>query len=448
MKPFASIILLGLSSVFLAGCPLVFSDCFDDSDCDSGYYCDNSGWCERDTCSPDRPGCSWDNTGAYSGEGGYSGGGYSGGSNGWCRSPADCAPNETCGEDGYCHPGDCFFWGCIDGYSCQLGSYGYECVADHSGSGGYSGGGSGGYAGDAGGWAGAAGMGASSGNAGAAGTGASSGNAGAAGTGGNVPIPINCGNPADCEANEYCSADGVCKPGQCKADDCVNGYECVNEVCVPEDVDACILDADCVSFGQDYKCINGTCTAPADQCTDKTQCPDPANQRCVDGKCIAACKKASDCPDGYSCDTTLGVCVAPSSGCKTTNDCGDANQVCVAGACVDKCGPNGKCEEGFVCVANGCVPDEAPAFICDIEGAQDACAKGSICLHHSCYITCTPEPNSCEANPANLNQCKDVVTSAGTFNVCGSSTNLGNQCDPTAGKTCTAGKVCIDGFCR
>jgi hypothetical protein len=42
-----------------------------------------------------------------------------------------------------------------------------------------------------------------------------------------------------------------------------------------------------------------------------------------------------------------------------------------------------------------------------------------------------------------------VVDGAKTYNVCGSATNLGQQCGPGApSQTCTAAQVCIDGFCR
>jgi hypothetical protein len=44
--------------------------------------------------------------------------------------------------------------------------------------------------------------------------------------------------------------------------------------------------------------------------------------------------------------------------------------------------------------------------------------------------------------------CKPVTTSSGTYDVCGSSTNLGNQCDPTQGMNCSGSEVCIDGYCR
>jgi len=34
------------------------------------------------------------------------------------------------------------------------------------------------------------------------------------------------------------------------------------------------------------------------------------------------------------------------------------------------------------------------------------------------------------------------------YDVCGSATNLGSDCDPTIGKNCPGTGVCIDGYCH
>jgi hypothetical protein len=39
-----------------------------------------------------------------------------------------------------------------------------------------------------------------------------------------------------------------------------------------------------------------------------------------------------------------------------------------------------------------------------------------------------------------------VATFSGEHQVCGSSDNLGGDCDPET--PCSEGKICIDGFCR
>jgi hypothetical protein len=104
---------------------------------------------------------------------------------------------------------------------------------------------------------------------------------------------------------------------------------------------------------------------------------------------------------------------------------------------------------GDVWDENGCIPNQAATFTCNVDGQQDACKMGSICLHHDCWISCDPTV----ANPcvnAILNTCKPVVDQGKTYNVCGTSQNLGNQCGAGSAnnQSCSGGQVCIDGFCK
>lgn len=327
-----------------------------------------------------------------------------------CTAPTDCGINETCGSDNQCHPGDCTFWGCVAGYACLVGEDGTaKCEPG--------------------------------GNTGGQGSGGN----GSGGSGGDPNT--YCGNPDDCGEDETCAPDGTCQPGDCTETGCVNGYACdpTTMSCLPENPAACGEDDDCAELGTGYKCVSGTCTAPEDQCFDGTQCG--AGQVCADGKCTDACEDDGDCSPSWSCDTDKGICSVPKQPCEITSDCGSADLVCVAGACVPKA-PNGECEDGFVPVENGCIPDQSPNFVCDVDGTQDACAAGSICLHHSCYISCeVPNQNACSALP-DFDQCKSVTTPSGAHAVCGSSENLGGECDPTSGVECPVGSVCIDGFCK
>jgi hypothetical protein len=124
--------------------------------------------------------------------------------------------------------------------------------------------------------------------------------------------------------------------------------------------------------------------------------------------------------------------------------------VCVEQHCVAPCGSNNACGTGLVCVAGGCIPDQKPQFVCATEGKQYACASGSLCLHHNCYIACDSSSDAgaqCK-NADQFNLCKSVTTASGTYSVCGSASNLGSDCDPTVGKNCSGGLICIDGFCR
>ena len=341
---------------------------------------------------------------------------------GGCAGPQDCGVNETCGDDGQCHTGDCTIWGCSAGFECVIGDdLTASCQPEGSGTGG----------------------------SGTGGGGTGGGGTGGGGGGGDV---VYCGNPDDCAVGETCAPDGTCQPGTCDQDvgggqtlGCIYGYVCAPDgTCQPQNPAACGEDADCAALGAGYLCVSGICTAPADQCFDQTQCP--AGDLCVEGKCTPSCATNADCPSGYSCDVALGICSVPAQPCVITNDCGGADVVCVDGACVPR--SNGAtCPQGTVWVENGCIPTQSANFVCNADGQRDVCAAGSICLHHSCYISCDqPNQNACNGLPPPFNQCKPVTTTSGTYSVCGSTDNLGDQCGPTV--DCPSGTICIDGFCN
>ncbi len=253
----------------------------------------------------------------------------------------------------------------------------------------------------------------------------------------------------------------------CTTTGCISGYKCADDgaggkVCTSTDPNACAADGDCTAkTGAGSLCLGGLCKAAKDLCTDSTQCLD--GKSCVDGRCIAKCTATSGCASGYTCDTKSGTCVGGASACGATG--GDAGTdggascsstaKCVATHCVDKCATDGSCRPGLVCVAGGCVPNDQPSFFCDKDGTkdgvQDLCATGSICLHHNCYLACTGSTDTTTCAKADkFPVCKSVTTSSGAHDVCGSSTNLGTDCDPTTTppKACATGKVCIDGFCK
>jgi hypothetical protein len=218
----------------------------------------------------------------------------------------------------------------------------------------------------------------------------------------------------------------------------------------------CTSNAQCTSAdgGAGSLCLDGTCVPPANQCSDATQCA--SNEDCVQGACVPTCSSAVSCPTGYSCDLTNGVCTGNPTPCGGA----DGGAACTGGTtCVDQhCVPtcssgDAACGTGLVCVDNGCVPQETPIFVCNTDGmAGDGktgdCDVGSICLHHACYISCDPEASNSCVTADMFPICKSVTTTGGTYYVCGSSTNLGNQCDPTRGLDCTGTEICIDGYCR
>ncbi len=281
-----------------------------------------------------------------------------------------------------------------------------------------------------------------------------------------------CSRPADCAPPSNCGADGQCHAGDCSNTGCPSGYQCKLSggalACVPlgrlpdggssggdggdggPPYVGCHNDAECSAKTPGAKCLDGACVAPADQCFDTTQCP--ANEQCVQGVCTPGCGAGQPpCPTGFACDPKTNVCSGNPSPCGATADGGacPSPTVCVEDHCVAQCGPTSQCPNGQVCVNGGCIPDQKPTFTCAQEGVVGPpCANGSVCIHHSCYIACNPDAGvTCQAADR-FNQCKAVTTGSGTYSVCGSSTNLGSDCNPTQGKLCAGAGVCIDGFCR
>jgi len=275
-------------------------------------------------------------------------------------------------------------------------------------------------------------------------------------TDGNPPGPSSgtlCTQPSDCASGQSCGADNKCHAGDCSTSGCPSNFVCKLSGGVPTceavggegGVPACKSDGDCQSPAGS-KCLSGACFAPADQCADATQCA--AGSQCVQGACTPSCSDSQPCPTGYACDLSKGVCTGTTGACTTSDQC-TGGQACVQQHCVDPCGAGSTCPAGLICVDGGCTPDQQPVFTCVTDGVQDKCQAGSLCLRHSCYIGCDADAGADACKSADkFNVCKSVTTSSGAHSVCGSTTNLGTDCDPTVGKNCASPLVCIDGFCR
>ena len=258
----------------------------------------------------------------------------------------------------------------------------------------------------------------------------------------------------------YSDDGGNTQPGDCTENGCPSGFTCKLQngtaECVansgndagPSPYSGCFSDNECASGdagGAGYKCLNAKCTAPPDQCADETQCG--SGEQCVQGVCTPSCSATVQCPNGYSCDSN-GVCTGNPTACTVPGGACGSNGICIEGHCDAKCGTNNTCGNGLVCVNGGCMPNQKANFICTgSDGTQSECAGGSVCLRHNCYISCQSDPNAC-ATADQFNICKTVTTTSGSFNVCGSTSNLGSDCDPTIGKNCAASGVCIDGYCH
>ncbi len=271
------------------------------------------------------------------------------------------------------------------------------------------------------------------------------------------PNPASCTQPGDCASGQNCGTDDKCHTGDCSSSGCPSGYQCKlaggTLQCVGGSRDGgaftgCTSDSACSSLGAGAKCLNGACVAPADQCSDATQCPN--SEQCVQGVCTPSCSAANPCPTGYACDASKGVCSVNPMPCGAGGTSCSSTTTCVDQHCVTPCGAGNTCSTGLICVDGGCIPDQKPQFICNADGPGVDCAPGSLCLHHSCYIGCSADGGASACRNADkFNVCKSVTTSSGSYQVCGSSSNLGTECDPTQGHNCAnPSLICVDGFCR
>jgi len=65
-------------------------------------------------------------------------------------------------------------------------------------------------------------------------------------------------------------------------------------------------------------------------------------------------------------------------------------------------------------------------------------------VHGDCYVGCADAGSCTGSAPV----CKEVPDNRGSYDICGTATNLGDQCNPAVGEYCTGGKVCVDGYCE
>jgi hypothetical protein len=260
---------------------------------------------------------------------------------------------------------------------------------------------------------------------------------------------VFCGNPNDCAADETCSTDGRCHRGNCSMIACINQYQCAitasGPACVRGAAKGCGADRQCFA---NERCVDGTCTAVTELCTDRAQCG--AGKACADGRCVATCTADGQCAPGFLCRTALGICGATAETCLHTSDCGGQDRVCVDSACVPRCAAIGVCGAGTgagVCVDNGCVPSATVVSECERQGTSTGCSAGGICLHHHCYASCAQDAGGCIAQ-SSAPVCKMITVAGASYAVCGTIETLGADCDPSAGRACTDGKICVDGYCR
>jgi len=147
-----------------------------------------------------------------------------------------------------------------------------------------------------------------------------------------------------------------------------------------------------------------------------------AGLTCVLGSCVAACFEGA-CGTGYTCDSTLGVCVE--TACQGVTCAAD--QRCVGGTCVDAC-DGIVCPHGQSCISGSCV-DPCRAVTCDADRicrdglcvlrcpcspcpVGDTCLADGTCLARGCDIVLCPDGDYCQDATCH-DSCEGVVCPRG-----------------------------------
>lgn len=191
----------------------------------------------------------------------------------------------------------------------------------------------------------------------------------------------NCFADAECREGQTCDLElNVCTGGAGIADvggECVADEACEGGLCLTEDVGfpggycsfvGCAVDSDCGATGRCVPTPSGnlclTACGSAADCRDTYPCVDwdldPATSDLV---CFPGCVEDSECGEGQTCNTTLGLCGGGSGsgisdagsecvadeGCEgnlcLTEDLGWVGGYCTFEGCISNadCGENGRC---------------------------------------------------------------------------------------------------------
>lgn len=234
---------------------------------------------------------------------------------------------------------------------------------------------------------------------------------------------------------------------------CGDGYQCINEVCVPPGAAAvcdpcpCETSAECTDKARPF------CSLAAKQCVECD--PTPANDKCPAGtfcnaqnQCIVGCRSNDDCarlsPTNPTCALDRHQCVQ----CVTRADCPGTQTCTENGLCAESCGPAKECANG-TCCDGLCFDTQTDAFNC---GACDLrCASlnaATKCTAGKCEWTCArgfghckTENTGCETNIGmdanNCGSCTNVCAVQNAQQIC-----AGGACNFTA---CNAGFEDRDG---
>ncbi|MBI5526203.1 MAG: hypothetical protein HY897_07695 [Deltaproteobacteria bacterium] len=205
----------------------------------------------------------------------------------------------------------------------------------------------------------------------------------------------------------------------------IGGQECrTDSDCVSQE---CINAGNCLPL-----CVNGKCAecagdedCGAGQVCRQNLCQDIPKNPCenMGGTCATGSCPSGKHAEGYECTPTGTVCCL--TGCVTDSDCA-AGEKCQNGSCVAvaECTHLCDCQQGWDCVDGTCIVIDA----------------GDIGVVFCCENAGCPADAPCELRDGRYGTCQgdlDGGTDAGD----------GGTGECRSDSDCTAGQVCLDGFC-
>jgi hypothetical protein len=270
----------------------------------------------------------------------------------------------------------------------------------------------------------------------------------------------------DCDDGDPCTADSVCREGECVAQDYICDCDPDDDRCEEEDGNRCngiqvceVIDGlpRCVTEpgtvitcdpSNDTTCARNRCVAETGECVmqprnDGRECDDgnPCTlfTTCQDGVCAGG--ENNPCDDGNSCtedgcDPAVGCINRPRAG----EECDDGDACTVATACDDegRCvGRPRNCDDGNPCTTNACDPASGCTST-PLSGV--ACNDGNACTVNDTCVegVCQGTPRLCDdRNPCTDNSCDPSTGCVFTPNTA--------PCDN--GLYCTVNDVCRNGQC-
>ena len=248
----------------------------------------------------------------------------------------------------------------------------------------------------------------------------------------------NCTPPTTTACAPYVCDTMSCKTVCTTAADCLTGYTCSSNACVPKKGVSCAAAADCASgFCVDGVCCDKACTGECEACdiagaegtcTAVTGAPHGTRAKCSDGGGDVCMALACDGSDHTKCAAYANgldvVCKAAScaSGTLTSAAHCDGKGACATGtkqscspyacdgaaACKTTCASNAECASGFFCAAGSC---SAITATCSADGTQSIPQSGGAANSCAPYV-CDTSNGGCFTQCTTSDQCSSSAECA------------------------------------